>query len=154
MQQSPERTSITRRQLTVDEIVLVARDAEKEASESETAQPNSLAAKGETMDTRDIRMESAEAGTEASQSQPTDNVSADGYLTGLKLAAVLASITMAAFLMILDLSVVVTVSHTFPKNGNEIANYFHQDSHPLYSRHWLVWFGISLSQVSFALPIH
>jgi hypothetical protein len=36
------------------------------------------------------------------------------WVTGLKLAVIVAAITMAAFLMLLDVSIVATVSPSFP----------------------------------------
>jgi hypothetical protein len=53
----------------------------------------------------------SEAPSTTTEPTTTNSPLAPESLTGLKLAAVLAAVTMAAFLMILDLSVIVTVSH-------------------------------------------
>lgn len=64
-------------------------------------------------DTTDLNSKNLGPSTAASNTNATDAATEDDYLTGLKLVAVLAGVTMAAFLMILDLSVVVTVSYQF-----------------------------------------
>jgi Co/Zn/Cd efflux system component len=64
-------------------------------------------------DAKNGASEDASPSTGASNTTTTKPAAADDYLTGWKLAAVLAAVTMAAFLMILDLSVVVTVSYQF-----------------------------------------
>jgi hypothetical protein len=62
-------------------------------------------------DPTDITPESVGPKTATSDTSTTRAAPTDDYLTGLKLAAVLAAVTMGAFLMILDLSVVVTVGY-------------------------------------------
>jgi hypothetical protein len=89
---------------------------EREEKETFNGQPTLAAheAMDENIsDTKNITPESAGQGTATPDTNTTKATPADDYLTGLKLAAVLAAVTMAAFLMILDLSVVVTVSYEF-----------------------------------------
>ncbi|KAH8807090.1 major facilitator superfamily domain-containing protein [Xylogone sp. PMI_703] len=65
-----------------------------------------------------IRPEGEIPSTGSLDNDKTKATAGDDYLTGLKLVVVLAAVTMAAFLMILDLSVVVTA---IPK----ITTHFH-----------------------------
>jgi hypothetical protein len=85
---------------------------EREEKEPTNGQPTHAAhpAKDEsTPDTTDITPGSTGPDTARLDTNTTKDTAADDYVTGLRLAALLAAITMAAFLMILDLSVVVTV---------------------------------------------
>lgn len=90
---------------------------EREEKDTFSSQPTTRAAHPEMdeniPDTTNIKPESVGPNTATSDNNTTSVAPADDYLTGLKLGAVLAAVTMAAFLMILDLSVVVTLGYVF-----------------------------------------
>jgi hypothetical protein len=118
-------------------------------------------------DPTDITPESVGPKTATSDTSTTRAAPADDYLTGLKLGAVLAAVTMGAFLMILDLSVVVTVGYAqrfealltfilFSVQAHRLTDEFagyseHNYTLSLNGRYWLVWISVSPSQVSISL---
>jgi hypothetical protein len=86
---------------------------EKETFNGEPTQSARQAMDENIPDTTNITPGRAGQSAATSDTNATKAAPADDYLTGLKLAAVLAAVTMAAFLMLLDLSVVVTVGYKF-----------------------------------------
>lgn len=113
MEQENNHISTAGRQAPVEYPVSVMAKGEKETFNGEPTPPANLATDGGMTDTTDVTPGSVKKVIAASHTGLTEPSPADDYLNGLKLAAVLAAVTMAAFLMILDLSVVVTVRFTF-----------------------------------------
>jgi hypothetical protein len=82
---------------------------EKETFNGEPTQVARPATDENILDTTNITPGSVDPSSATSDTNAVKAAPADDYLTGLKLTAVLAAVTTAAFLMLLDLSVVVTV---------------------------------------------
>jgi hypothetical protein len=86
---------------------------EKETFNGESTQTARPAVDENIPDTTNITTGSVDSSAATADTNAVKAAPADDYLTGLKLVAVLAAVTMAAFLMLLDLSVVVTVCYRF-----------------------------------------
>jgi hypothetical protein len=113
MEKENNQTSTFDRQSAIEPSVSAIEREEKETFNGQPTQAAHPAMDKNIPDTTDIEPESLGPSTATSDTNMTKAAPADDYLTGLKLAAVLAAVTMAAFLMILDLSVVVTVGYGF-----------------------------------------
>jgi hypothetical protein len=82
-----------------------------------------------------------------------DNAETDQYITGFALKAVVAGLTMAVFLLMLDSTILVTVSQPcMPVSLSSTQKYQgHSEDHEqvqLTEGHWLVWQRISARNVS------
>jgi len=113
MEKENKKTPTSDRQSAIEPSISTMEREEKETSNGQPTQAAHEAMDENIPDTKYVTPESVGQGTTTSDTNTTKAAPADDYLTGLKLAAVLAAVTMAAFLMILDLSVVVTVSYGF-----------------------------------------
>jgi hypothetical protein len=164
MEKENKQTSTFERQLaTVPSVSAIERE-EKETLNGEPTQSAHPAMDENIPDTTNITPGSVHPSAATSETKIIKAAPADDYLTGLKLAAVLAAVTMAAFLMLLDLSVVVTVSYVqlqnsfdpravvlMPTDGLMDGFAGYPEDHYAFSlngRYWMVWVGVSLSQVS------
>jgi hypothetical protein len=62
------------------------------------------------------------------------------YVTGFKFTIVMIAITLICFLVILDISIVVTVSHRSPRpSANKKGHSADYYCFPFIARCWLVW---------------
>jgi hypothetical protein len=168
MEKENKKTSAFDRQSVIEPSVSEMETEEKETFNGQPTQAAHPATDENISGTTDITLESVGPSTATSDTNTAKAAPADDYLTGLKLAAVLAAVTMATFLMTLDLSVAVTVGYGFSfgalltfmlfflmrTNGlmDEFAAY--PEDHYAFSlngRYWLVWVGVSPSKVSILL---
>lgn len=89
------------------------------------------------------------------EAQPVDGDTEERqYLTGLGLAIVLGSLTLVSFLVLLDMSILGTVSHPSPRRSR--SKLLTQTGHPSNyhrvqrsTRRWLVHWGLQFVRVRY-----
>jgi hypothetical protein len=85
------------------------------------------------------------------QDEPEPEDETDIWVTGWKLTSLMISITIGAFLMLLDMSIVTTVRLFGSSQVSVLTTIAGYPSHhrevSLFGRHWLVWQCIQPSQV-------
>jgi hypothetical protein len=113
MEKENKQTSAFKRQFAIEPSVSAMKRDEKETFNGEPTQSARQAMDENIPDTTNITPGSVDPSAATSDTNAVKAAPADDYLTGLKLTTVLAAVTMAAFLMLLDLSVVVTVGYGF-----------------------------------------
>jgi hypothetical protein len=113
MEKENKQTSTFKRQFAIEPSVSAMKKDEKETFNGEPTQAARPAMDENIPDTTNITPRRVDPSAATSDTNAIKAAPADDYLTGLMLAAVLAAVTMAAFLVLLDLSVVVTVGYGF-----------------------------------------
>jgi hypothetical protein len=113
MEKENKQTSTSERQFATEPSASAMERDEKETFNDEPTHSARPAMNENIPDTTNITPGSVDSSAATADTNAVKAAPADDYLTGLKLVAVLAAVTMAAFLMLLDLSVVVTVGYGF-----------------------------------------